>query len=124
DRQPKIWWIDRQQRRRCAIHTQTEECRVAEGDHAGVTDQDVRRHSEQAPDEDLRQEASPEFRQHERRYCEQHQNDAASDPVGLAWSLFHFGVGTKRPVGRINSVKIRTTNETITAWAGLTQIEA
>ena len=38
--------------------------------------------------------------------------------------LAHFGVGTNRPVGRNSRVRISTTNETITACAGLTQIEA
>jgi len=39
---------------------------MAERDHAGVADQDVRRHREQAPDQDLGGEALPELRQHER----------------------------------------------------------
>ena len=36
----------------------------------------------------------------------------------------HFGVGTNRPVGRNNSVRISTTKETITACDGSSQIAA
>ena len=36
----------------------------------------------------------------------------------------HFGVGTKRPVGRNRSVRISTTEETMIACDGLTQSAA
>ena len=43
--------------------------------------------------------------------------------VGVA-RLAHLGVGTKRPVGRNSRVRISTTEDTMIAWDGLTQIEA
>ena len=44
--------------------------------------------------------------------------------LGVAGGGAHLGVGTKRPVGRNSSVRISTTNETMIACEGLTQIEA
>src|SRR5262249_8457229 len=64
------------------------------------------------------------FRQHQRRHDQQRENDGESRPVDGRGALAHFGVGTKRPVGRNSRVRIRTTKETITACAGLTQIDA
>ena len=54
----------------------------------------------------------------------QRHDHAEAGPVDDGVVLAHFGVGTNRPVGRNSRVRIRTTNETITACAGLTQIEA
>ena len=124
DRQEKIGRVDQQQRRGRPIDAETEERRVAERDHAGVADQNIGRHGEKAPDQDFRQKAPPERRQNQRRRDQQHQDDGKSAPEDGAVALGHLGVGTKRPVGRNNSVRIRTTKETMTACEGLTQIEA
>ena len=98
---------------------------MAEGHHAGVADQDVRGHGEQAPDQDLGDEAPPELRQDQRRDDEERQDDGEADPVGGGGAPHgYLGVGTKRPVGRKRSVRIRATKDTITAWAGLTISEA
>ena len=52
-------------------------------------------------------------------------DDGEADPVAaMRRCARHFGVGTNRPVGRKSSVRISATNETITAWAGLTTSEA
>ena len=45
-------------------------------------------------------------------------------PASGARAADHLGVGTKRPVGRKSRVRISATNDTMTAWAGLTQSEA
>ena len=65
-------------------------------------------------------------RQHQRRDEQQRDHDREPDPEddGMVQMLFHFGVGTNRPVGRNNRVRISTMNETITAWDGFTQIAA
>src|SRR6516164_1632266 len=97
---------------------------MAERHHPRVTDKDVGGHGQQAPDQDLRQEAAPELRQHQRRHDQQRQDDREPGLVDGRRALAHFGVGTKRPVGRNSRVRMRTTKETITACAGLTQIEA
>src|SRR5262245_3329458 len=97
---------------------------MSERDHPGVADQDVRGHREQSPDEDLGHEPSPELGQHERRHDQKHENDRETGPVSGRAAAAHFGVGTKRPVGRIKRVRMSTTNETITAWAGLTHRDA
>src|SRR5262249_46819704 len=54
------------------------------------------------------------------------QDNAEAKPVAdrVRTCCHHFGVGTNRPVGLKRSVRISTTKETMTAWAGLTQIEA
>ena len=97
---------------------------MAERDHAGVADQEIGRHRQQAPDQDFGQEASPELRQHQRRHDQQRHDDAEAGPIDVLSVACHFGVGTNRPVGRNSSVRISTTKETITACDGLTQIEA
>src|SRR6266481_7445346 len=83
-----------------------------------VADQDVRRHGEQAPDQDLGDESPPEFGQDERRDGQEREDDAETGPVGGGRAAHRYlGVGTKRPVGLNRSVRIRATNETMTAWA-------
>src|SRR2546425_10613515 len=123
DREPEIRRPHGEEGGGRAIHAEPEERGVAERHHARVADQDVERHREQPPDQDLGHEAPPELREHERSDDEQNQDDGKADPVARRGSR-HLGVGTKRPVGRNSRVKIRTTNETITACAGLTQIDA
>src|SRR5262249_34284630 len=123
-REPEVWRREHQQRRRRAIHTEAEKCRVTEGNHACVTDEDVGRHRQQSPDQDFGQEPAPEFRQDQRRDDQQCQHDAECNPIRCVAAFRHFGVGTNSPVGRKSSVRISTMNETITACAGLTQIAA
>src|SRR4030095_5162673 len=119
-----------------AVHSEPEERGMAERDHAGVADQDVGRHREQPPDQDLSGEALPKFGQDERSHREGGDHEAEARPVRDVRSLArrprkdwggdraHFGVGTNRPVGRTRRVRIRTPKETITAWAGLTHTVA
>ena len=112
------------------VHAEAEEGRMAERHHARVADEDVRGHGQQPPDQDLRDEALPERRQHERRRGEERQHDPEADPVagrrpgGASRGRRHLGVGTNSPVGRKSMVRTSTTKETITAWAGLTTIAA
>src|SRR5207237_10359644 len=126
DRQPEVRWPPREEGGRCAVHTEAKEHRVAERYHTRVADQDVERHRQQPPDQNLGYEAPPELWQHERRDGEERQDEAKANPVtdGTRTRCHHFGVGTNRPVGLKRSVRISTTKETMTAWAGLTQIEA
>src|SRR6185437_10260309 len=111
---------------------------MAERDHAGIADEKIGRHCQQAPDQHFRQESAPEFRQHQWCKDQQRHHHAKSDPVDgvvaqsasdqrrwfVEWRGCHFGVVTNSPVGRNNSVRISTMNDTITACAGLTQIDA
>jgi hypothetical protein len=83
-----------------------------------------RRDGEQPPDQDLGHEAAPELRQDQRRRDQQRQDDREARPVDDSSAPGHFRVGTNRPVGRNNRVRISTTNDAMTAWAGLTQSEA
>jgi hypothetical protein len=117
----------REQRRGGAIHAEAEERRMPERHHAGVADQDVGGHRQQPPDQDLGGEALPERRQHQRGRDEQPDHDGKADPVRPVPAVGgrgHLGVGTNRPVGRNSRVRISATNETITAWAGLTKSDA
>ena len=123
-RQPQVGRTGPQQGGCRAVDAEAEERRVPERHHAGVADQEIGRHRQQAPDQDLGQEPPPEFRQHQRRGDQQRQHDGERDPVPGNAARAHLGVGTKRPVGLKSKVRISTTNETMTAWAGLTQIEA
>jgi hypothetical protein len=59
--EPQIGRADDQERRCRAIHAQSEEGRMPEGDHAGIADEDVGRHRKQAPDQDLSEETPPIF---------------------------------------------------------------
>src|SRR3954465_1862003 len=97
---------------------------MAERDHAGVADQDVGGHRQQSPDQDLGDEPAPERRQHQRRDDQQRHDDAEAGPVDDGVALAHLGVATNRPVGRTSNVRMSTTKDTITAWDGLTQIDA
>src|SRR4029453_4672196 len=123
--------LHREERRGGAVHAESEERRVSERDHPGVTDEDVGGHRQQSPDQDLGDEALPERGEHERRDDQEYADDGEPDPVSDGGRprpggrrRGHFGVGTKRPVGRKSIVRTSTTNETITAWAGLTTIAA
>src|SRR6185369_156228 len=76
-------------------------------------------------------EAPPEFREHQRGDGQQAQHDDEAGPVAahrgrqrIAGGRHHFGVGTNSPVGRKSSVRMSATKDTMTAWAGLTQIDA
>src|SRR4029077_17380591 len=128
---------------------------MAEGDHAGVADQDVGGHRQQTPDQYLGEKLPPELRQYQSRHEQQGEDNGKSRPIderpssarpsltaplggslplplrgegagvrSTRWREAHFGVGTKSPVGRNSRVKISTTNETMTAWAGLTHSDA
>ena len=123
-RQHQVRRRHRQQRRGRAVHAEPEERRVPERHHAGVADQDVGRHREQTPDQNLGAEPAPERRQHQGRNDQQRHDDAEPGPVDDGVALAHLGVGTNRPVGRNSNVRIRTTKDTITACDGFTQIEA
>ena len=139
DGEPEIGRTDQEQRGAGAVHAEAEEGRMAERDHAGVADQQIGRHRQQAPDQDFGEKAAPEFRQHQRRRGEHGDHHAKADPEnravaqsGLAerqrfverCGCCHFGVGTNRPVGRNSSVRISTTKDTITACEGSIQIVA
>src|SRR5208282_3978745 len=97
---------------------------MAERNHAGVANQDVGGHRQQAPDQDFGQKAAPELRQHQRCNDQQRQDNSKPGPIDSRARRAHLGVGTKSPVGRNNRVRISTTKETMTAWAGLTHSEA
>src|SRR4030095_13847015 len=114
-----------------AAHAQAEERRVPERNHAGIADEDVGGHRQEPPDQDLRGEALPERREHDRRDHQQRYHHREPGPVAGGGRSRprrdrggHFGVGTKSPVGRKSMVRTSTMNETITAWAGLTTIAA
>ena len=97
---------------------------MAERDHAGVADQNVGRHRQQAPDQDLGDKAAPERGQDQRRREEEGDDNGKAQPEDEAVAPPHLGVATKRPVGRNSRVTISTTNETMTACDGLTHSEA
>ena len=139
NRQPQIGRADHQQGRRRPVHAKSEKYRMAERNHAGVADQQVGRHRQQAPDQDLGEKPAPEFRQHKRRGDEHRHDHAKSDPIdgGVAERRFLSRHGSfercgahlvtvvpNKPVGLKSSVRISATKETMTACDGLTQIEA
>src|SRR5581483_11367143 len=130
EREPEPGRARGQQERRGAVHADPEERGVPERDHSRVADQDVGRHGEEPPDQDLGQEPPPEPGQRQRRRGEQRHDErerhrvSGRRPAIAPPSPAHFGVGTNRPVGRKRSVRIRATNDTITAWAGLTKMAA
>src|SRR6202035_3288991 len=97
---------------------------MAERHHARVTDQDVGRHRQETPDQNLGQEAPPKFGQHERSKDQKRQDYAEPRPIDGSSAPAHFGVGTKSPVGRNSRVRISTTNETMTACAGMNHSDA
>src|SRR5439155_10692508 len=127
--QPEARRCYRKKRGGRAVHAEAEERRVPERDHAGVADEDVGGHRQEPPDQDRRGKALPERREHERGGDQQDAHDGEPEPVADGgWRGprgrpgGHLGVGTKSPVGRKSIVRTSTTNETITAWAGLTTI--
>src|SRR2546425_11106692 len=129
--EPEARRLHREERGGGAVHAEAEKRRVPERDHAGVADQDVGGHRQEPPDQDLRGEALPERWKHERGDDQGRDHDREPDPIAhggrprsRGGRRGHFGVGTKSPVGRKSIVMTSTTNETITAWAGLTTIEA
>src|SRR5215469_742481 len=97
---------------------------MAERYHACVADQEVRRHREQAPDQDFGDQPAPELRQYQRRNDQQCNNDAKARPIDCSMAQPHLVAVARRPVGRNSRVRINTTKETMIAWAGLTQSEA
>ena len=97
---------------------------MAERHHAGVANEQIGRHRQKTPDQDLGQEATPEHRQHQRRHRQERDDHSKPDPIHYPMARAHFGVGAKRPVGRNSNVKIRTTNETMIDWEGLTHKDA